>query len=112
VHLDDIYTGMKFKGRVVSVIPNAAFIDIGVSRRGRANVTVNVNGFLHKSEIGTGIFPAVGSEMVVYIKDVFKNSRFCFLFGKSLVYPNNLVVMVLFSVCRHIYFASAADESP
>ena len=103
--LNQLKTGRPLKGVVVSCTPYAAFVSAKVFRASKGGTYTEVNGMLHKNDISQDILDAQkrklatmgnkakgsqpdflekGTQLNVYVKEVFKNSGWvCF----SLVCP-------------------------
>lgn len=93
--LNQLKTGRPLKGVVVSCTPYAAFVSTKVFRASRGGTYTEVNGMLHKNDISQEIldsqkrkfasmgnkvkgsqpdFLEKGTQLNVYVKEVFKNS--------------------------------------
>jgi hypothetical protein len=94
--LNNLKTGIQLTGIISSCTHYAAFIDVGIFRAGKSGSFTPVNGMLHKDDVPDGLSPLVrresngrkerafestdgtilqkGSEVTVYVKEVYKNS--------------------------------------
>ena len=85
--LNNLKTGLKLEGIIVSSTPYAAFVNVNVFRKGKAETYTQVNGMLHRGDlhqrlttkstnaqsVNTGILEK-GTKLTLYVKEVWKNS--------------------------------------
>lgn len=82
IFLNDLKTGIKINGKVVSSTAYAAFVDCNVYRNGKNGTFAQVNAMIHKSDLSRELFSSKsnsglldrGLKVSLYVKEVFKNS--------------------------------------